>query len=264
MLLNLPQPQVSQVSKYRCNISIKEDFFLEHSSSTGTQENNGGSHGCYQHTHRIDDKVRYNGPFQGHRGCSHTVCHTSNGPFQGHRGCSHTVCPTSNGPFQDHSCSHTVRSSNGPYQDHSCSHTYVLLVVCIQITVLFRTTNPVSSRAFSVDRYVLKKVLFRTTVVHSPCTLITVLFRTTVVHIPYLPVTVLFRTRVVHIRYVLWVKVLIRTTVVHSPCPSLTALFRATVVHSPYVPITALFRATVVHRPYALITALFRDTMLNL
>ena len=31
----------------RCNISTKEDFYREHSSSTCTQEDNGGSHGCY-------------------------------------------------------------------------------------------------------------------------------------------------------------------------------------------------------------------------
>ena len=195
-------------STHRCNISIKEDFCREHSSSTGTQENNGGSHGCYLHTHCIDDIVRYNGPFQGHRGCSHTACPTSNGPFQGHRGCSHTVCPTSNGRFQDHSCSHTVCVGTVLFR------TTVVHIPCIQITVLFRTTVvhipylPVTVvfRTTVVHiRNVLKKVLFRTTVSHSPCTLITVLLKTTVVHIPYLPVTVLFRTRVVHIRYVLWV-----------------------------------------------------------
>ena len=105
---------------HRCNISIKEDFCREHSSSTGTQENNRGSHGCYQHTHRIDDMVCYNGHFQGNQGCSHTVCSTSNGPFQDHSS-SHPVC-SSNGPFQDHSCSHTVCVvGKGHFQDHSGS-----------------------------------------------------------------------------------------------------------------------------------------------
>ena len=110
-------------STHRCNIPVKEDFCREHSSSTGTQEDNGGSHGCYQHPHPVEDKVSYNGPFQGNRGFSHTVRPTSNGPFQGHQGCSHTLCSASNGPFQDHSCSHAVCSSNGPFQDHSCSQT---------------------------------------------------------------------------------------------------------------------------------------------
>ena len=105
-------------STHRCNIPVKEDFCREHSSSTSTQEDNGGSHGCYQHPHPVEDKVSYNGPFQGHRSFSHTVCPTSNGPFQGHQGSSHTLCSTSNGPFQDHSCS---RSDNGPFQGHSGS-----------------------------------------------------------------------------------------------------------------------------------------------
>ena len=61
-------------STHRCNIPVKEDFCREHSSSTGTQEDNGGSHGCYQHPHPVEDKVSYNGPFQGNRGFSHTVC----------------------------------------------------------------------------------------------------------------------------------------------------------------------------------------------
>ena len=50
------------------NIPTKEDFNRKHSSSTCTQENNGGSHGCYQHSHRIDDNVvNNNGHYQGHR-----------------------------------------------------------------------------------------------------------------------------------------------------------------------------------------------------
>ena len=44
----------------------QEDLYQEHSSSTCTQENNGGSHGRYQHTHRIYDTVLpNNGPYQG-------------------------------------------------------------------------------------------------------------------------------------------------------------------------------------------------------
>ena len=46
----------------RCNISTQEDFYRGHSSSTCTQENNGGNHGRYQHTHRI---YTNNGPYQG-------------------------------------------------------------------------------------------------------------------------------------------------------------------------------------------------------
>ena len=38
----------------RCTISTKEDFYREHSSSTCTQEYNGGGHG---HNQRIDDTV---------------------------------------------------------------------------------------------------------------------------------------------------------------------------------------------------------------
>ena len=49
------------------NMHTKEYFNREHSSSTCTQENNGGSHGRYQHTHRIDDNdVLNNSPYQGH------------------------------------------------------------------------------------------------------------------------------------------------------------------------------------------------------
>ena len=41
---------------------------MKHSSSTCTQENNGGRHGRYQRTYRIDDNVVHNnGPSQGHR-----------------------------------------------------------------------------------------------------------------------------------------------------------------------------------------------------
>ena len=53
---------------HRCNISIKKDFYREHSSRTCTQENNGGSHRrYYQHTHRIYvTVVPNNGPYLGH------------------------------------------------------------------------------------------------------------------------------------------------------------------------------------------------------
>ena len=44
----------------RGNIPTKEDFNRNHSPSTYTQENNGGSHGRYQHTQRIDDNVVHN------------------------------------------------------------------------------------------------------------------------------------------------------------------------------------------------------------
>ena len=51
----------------RCNISTQEDFYREHSSSTCTQENNGGSHGRYQHTQRIYDIfLPTNGAYQAH------------------------------------------------------------------------------------------------------------------------------------------------------------------------------------------------------
>ena len=50
----------------RSKISTQEDYYREHSSGTCTQENNGGSHGRYQHTHHIDDTVLpNNGPYQG-------------------------------------------------------------------------------------------------------------------------------------------------------------------------------------------------------
>ena len=42
---------------HRGNIHTKEDFNRNYSPSTCTQENNGGRHGRYQHTHRIDDNV---------------------------------------------------------------------------------------------------------------------------------------------------------------------------------------------------------------
>ena len=41
----------------RCTISTQEYFYRKHSSSTCTRENNRGSHGRYQQTHRIDDTV---------------------------------------------------------------------------------------------------------------------------------------------------------------------------------------------------------------
>ena len=85
----------------RCNISTKEDVYREHSSYTCTQEDNGGSHGCYQHTHPIDNTVvRSNGPFQGH--------HVQTG--------NTVVSPK--GPFRGKNCSHTVRSESGPFQGH--------------------------------------------------------------------------------------------------------------------------------------------------
>ena len=48
------------------NISThQEDFYQEHSSIYLHSKNNGGSHGQYQHTHRIDDTVLpNNGPYQ--------------------------------------------------------------------------------------------------------------------------------------------------------------------------------------------------------
>ena len=210
-------------STHRCNIPVKEDFCREHSSSTSTQEDNGGSHGCNQHPHPVEDKVIYNGPFQGHRGFSHTVCPTSNGPFQGHQGSSHTLCSTNNGPFQGHCGSHTVYVKKGPFQDQSCSRSDN---GPFQGHGGSRSDNgPFQGHGGSrpdngpfqghrgSHTVCVKKVLFRTRVVHVP---ITALFRATVVHSPYVQVT---------------------------------ALFRATVVHSPYVQITALFRATVVHSP---------------
>ena len=142
-------------STHRCNIPVKEDFCHEHSSSTGTQEDNGGNHGCYQHPHPVEDKVSYNGPFQGIRGFSHTVCPTSNGPFQGTRVVHiHYVPPV------------TV-----------LFRTTVVHMMYAPVTVLFRTT-------VVRKRHVLETVLFRTTVIHISCIRITVLFRTTVVHIP--------------------------------------------------------------------------------
>ena len=67
----------------RSNLFTKEDFYREHSSSTCSQENNGGSHGCYQHTHRID--------------CSHKVS-AENGPFQGHNVQTRPTKSTTKGP----------------------------------------------------------------------------------------------------------------------------------------------------------------------
>ena len=82
---------------HRCSILTEEDFYREHSSSTCTQENNGGSHGCDQHTHSIDDTVvRYNGPSQGHS-CSPTV-RSENGPFQGHHVQTSSTASATNGP----------------------------------------------------------------------------------------------------------------------------------------------------------------------
>ena len=53
-------------------ISTKEDVYWEHLSSTCTQENNGVSHGRYQHTHRIDDTVvTNNGHYQVNPSSSH-------------------------------------------------------------------------------------------------------------------------------------------------------------------------------------------------
>ena len=69
-------------------------------------------------THSPYDMVRYNGPFQGHHGCSHTVC-SSNGPSQDNS-CSHTVC-AGNCPFQANSGSQSVCPDNGPFQDNSGS-----------------------------------------------------------------------------------------------------------------------------------------------
>ena len=112
----------------RCNISTKEDLYRKHSSSTCTQEDNGGSHGCYQHTHPIDDTiVRYNGPFHGNHGspkgpsqghsCSHTV-RSENGPFQGHHVQTGNTVVSPKKNFSGHSCSPTVYSETGPFQDH--------------------------------------------------------------------------------------------------------------------------------------------------
>ena len=82
-------------------------------SSTGTQENNGGNHGRYQHTHRIYDTVLYNtSPHQGHpysSGRGGKVV-SKTGLSKGH--------PNS---FSDMREGDGLVLNNYPYQDHTHS-----------------------------------------------------------------------------------------------------------------------------------------------
>ena len=67
LLLRQPTGQFQPISKPQTQYHQTEEEQMDDVLETIRIALNGGSHGCHQHNHRIDDNVvPNNGPYQGH------------------------------------------------------------------------------------------------------------------------------------------------------------------------------------------------------